>query len=150
MGGGEKLAAGKDSTHTRDMAMGATAGGLKVKQVNRWMAPDQLRQEQELPFGKVIAYSDGKSGWLSTPQGVLPMPGEVLKQAQGALFRSLTALVLSDRDASRQVNAAGENAVEISGAGASAQLDFDAASGLPSRLLYPGPQGEVAEVLSDW
>ena len=26
-------------------------------------------QEQELPFGKVIAYTDGKTGWLATPQG---------------------------------------------------------------------------------
>ena len=149
MGGADKLAAVKDVAQVVDLAMDAAAGGMRVKQVNQWAGSDQLRTEQELPFGKIIAYSDGKSGWLATPQGVLPMPPEVLKQAQGGLFRNLTSLLLSDRDSSRQVNAASDNAVEISGGGESVRLEFDASTGLPARMTYQ-QQGDVAETLADW
>jgi hypothetical protein len=104
-GGAEKLAAVKDSTQSVDMAMTAEAGGLKMKQRNRWLAPSHFRQEQELPFGKVVAYTDGKTGWLSTPQGFLPMPPQILKQAQGEVFRLPVHLLLADRDPSLTVNA---------------------------------------------
>jgi zinc protease len=149
MGGADKLAAVKDSIQTGEMAMAAGVRGMKVKQVNRWAAPDQLRQEQELPFGKVIAYSDGKSGWLSTPQGVLPMPPDVLKQAQGGLFRNLTTILLSDRDPARQLNATGDNIVEISAGADRVRIEFDPATGLPARVSYQ-QQGEIVETLSDW
>src|SRR4029077_18071063 len=77
MGGAEKLAAVKDSTLMAEIALEPAAGGFKVKQVSKYLAPDHLRQEQELPFGKIIAYTDGKSGWVATPQGVQPMPADV-------------------------------------------------------------------------
>jgi hypothetical protein len=77
------------------------------------------------------------------------MPPEVLKQAQGGLFRNLTSLLLSDRDPARHVNASGDTTVEISGSGESVRVDFDSASGLPARLTYQ-QQGEIVETLSDW
>src|ERR1700730_2972191 len=97
MGGAEKLAAVKDATYTAELALEPAAGGFKIKQVSMYLAPDQLRQEQELPFGKITAYTDGKSGWVATPQGLQTMPAEVLKQAQGELFREPYPLMLSDR-----------------------------------------------------
>src|SRR5438045_9697987 len=109
MGGTEKLAAIKDSAQTLDMAMDPAAGGMKIKQRNLYVAAGHFRQEQELPFGKVIAYTDGKAGWLATPQGVMPMPAPVLKQAQGELFRNLLHVILADRDASLKVNATAKN-----------------------------------------
>jgi len=156
MGGAEKLAAVKDATHTLELALEPAAGGFKVKQVSMYLAPGQLRQEQELPFGKVIVYSDGKTGWLSTPQGVQSMPAEVLKQVQGAIFREPTALMLSDRDASRTVNAVGDDAIEISTVdGLRVRIEFDPATSLPGRELYtePGQNGapaQTTDIFSDW
>jgi len=157
MGGAEKLAAVKDATYSAELALEQGAGGFKVKQVSMFLAPDQLRQEQELPFGKIIAYTDGKSGWMATPQGVQPMPAELLKQALGETFREPYALLLSDRDSSRTVNAIGDNAVEIATASGSlrVRVDFDPATGLPAREVYtePGQNGapaETTDIFSDW
>ena len=156
MGGAEKLVAVKDATYTAEIALEAAAGGVRLTLVNNFLAPDQLRQEQALPGAKIIEYTDGKSGWMSTPQGILPMPAEALKQAQGEMFREPYALMLSDRDASRTVNAIGENAVEISAAnGLSVKIEFDPATGLPAREVYiePGQNGapaETTDIFSDW
>jgi predicted Zn-dependent peptidase len=156
MGGADKLAAVKDVTHTLELALEPAAGGFKVQQVSMYLAPNQVRQEQTLPFGKVIVYSDGKSGWLSTPQGVQAMPAEVLKQTQGVIFRQHSALMLSDRDPARTVNAVAENVVEVSDAsGMSVRIEFDPASGLPAREVYmePGQNGapaQTTDILSDW
>jgi hypothetical protein len=134
--------------------MDPAAGGMKMKQQNRWVAPNTLRQEQELPIGKVIAYSDGKSGWLLVPQGLMPMPPPVLKQAQGEIFREWITLMLSDRDASRTVAATDPNTVEISTAGESVQVEFDPATGLPKRQMYKEGMGaqsaDVKETYLDW
>ena len=124
-----------------------------MKQRNRWLAPSHFRQEQELPFGKVVAYTDGKTGWLSTPQGFLPMPPQILKQAQGEVFRLPVHLLLADRDSSLMVNATGPNAVEITSAdGLSLKLEFDAATGLPSRESYreAGAPDEIQQTFDDW
>jgi hypothetical protein len=157
MGGAEKLAAVKDATYTADIALEAAAGGIKLKLVNMYLAPDQLRQEQELPGAKIIEYSDGKSGFLATPQGVQPMPAEALKQAQGELFREPYALLLSDRDPARIVNAVGENTVEVAAANGSlkVKIEFDSATGLPARETYTeagatGAPAETTEIYSDW
>lgn len=155
MGGAAALAAIKDATETADMTMEAAAGGMKIHQTSRFIAPDQYRQDQELPFGKIAAYTDGKTGWLSTPQGTGNMPAEVLKQAQGEMFRNLATLMLSTRDASRTVNAVGDNAVQISAGNQTVKIDFDPATGFPSRQTYQetSPQGgpsEVVEAFSDW
>jgi hypothetical protein len=157
MGGADKLAEIKDSRATRELNM--VAGSLKIKQVNLFLAPSYLRQEQELPFGKMTAFSDGKSGWLAAPpQGVVPMPAEILKQAQGVIFRDLTGLMLASRDPARKVNAVGENTVEITaiagvGNGQSVKVEFDPATGLPLKETYAaaGMAGAtVVETMSDW
>lgn len=156
MGGADKLAAVKDYSQQGEMTMDPSAGGMKIKQQNRWLAPNMFRQDQVLPMGRIIAYSDGKSGWLSLPQGVMPMPAPVLKQAQGEIFREWLSLVLSDRDASRTISATGPNALTISAAdGQSVQLEFDEATGLPLRQMYKetamgGAPSEVKETYSDW
>ena len=107
IGGTEKHAGVKDVTEAAALTMSPAAGGMKMKQQVRWVAPSYFRQDQVLPIGTIIAYSDGKTGWLSMPQGVIPMPAPVLKQAQGEIFREWVTLILSDRDATRTVSAAG-------------------------------------------
>ena len=106
-------------------------------------------------MGKMVAYTDGKTGWLALPQGTMNMPPDILRQARGDLFRELPVLMLSSRDSSRTLNAVAENTAEVSGSGVSVSIDFDPATGLPSKLHYqePGPTGapsQVSETLSDW
>ena len=156
IGGAEKLAAVKDAMHKMEIALEPTIGGFKMKQTSLFVAPDQIRQEQEMPIGKFIHYSDGKAGWQSTPQGMRPMPIDDLRSAKGVIFRQTATLLLSDRDASRQVKGIGENAVEISTTdGMSVRLEFDPATGLLVRQLYTetsanGSSIERVEELSDW
>lgn len=156
VGGAEKLAAVKDATHKMEIAFELAAGGFKMKQTSLFVAPDHIRFEQEEPLGKVIIYSDGKAGWLSTPQGVQPMPADVLRVAKGVIFRQPATLLLSDRDASRSVKAIGDNAVEISTTdGLSVRLEFDPATGLLARQFYTetsanGSPRERVEEFSDW
>ena len=68
-GGAEKLAAVKDYTEVADFQIDASAGGMKVTQTTRWIAPTFFRQDTSLPSGSVSAYSDGRIGWIATPQG---------------------------------------------------------------------------------
>jgi outer membrane lipoprotein-sorting protein len=156
MGGADKIAAVKDVIHTMEIALEASAGGFKMKQVSRYVAPGQIRHEQETPFGKITVYSDGKSGWLGTPQGIQAIPPDVLKLAKGVIFRQPTVLVLSDQDISRSVNAVGDNEVKISTSdGQSVLMQFDPVTGLPSRQVYIESdvnRGSVerVELLSDW
>ena len=157
MGGADKLAGLKDMTRALDMTMAAAQGGLKVKETTLAILGDsgQFRQDQELPIGKIIVYTDGKTGWLSTPQGTMPMPAQVVRQARGELFRELPSLMLSTRDSSRTVNAVGDNTVEISGGGETVKVEFDASTGLPSKFTYeePGQTGapsQVVEAMTDW
>lgn len=158
MGGADKLAAVKDLVMSAEMDLqGGPMGAMKIKQVNRWLAPGMFRQDQVLPMGTIVAYTDGKSGWLALPppQGVIPMPAPVLKQAQGEIFREWIPLMLSDRDAARTVSAVDANAVEIAEGGERVRVEFDAATGLPARLLYSetdmrGVPSEVKETFSDW
>ena len=51
-----------------------------------------MRQTQELPFGKIVAFYDGKTNWLASPQGTMDMPPPVLRQMQGEKMRSFFEL----------------------------------------------------------
>ena len=153
MGGAEKLAAIKDVV----MVNKAELGPMKVNQKVQLLLPDKVRQEQELPFGKVIAAFDGKSGFLVAPgaPGPQPMPAPVLKQVGDELFAMLVTLLQSDKVAGRTVNAIGENRIEITDSGGkAAKLELDPATGLPAKLVVEamGPQGkmEVERQFSDW
>ncbi|MCL5743718.1 MAG: hypothetical protein M1541_07295, partial [Acidobacteria bacterium] len=157
LGGVERLAAVKDYTMTAEVQFAAGRGGqMKVKQVTRWLAPSHIRQENELPFGKMAMYFDGTIGWLVSPQGSMPLGGPVLKQAQGQVFRNLFAMLLSDRDPNRTVNDAGGGVIEISDKqGNLALLSIDTKTGLPLKLSYQsvqasGPTSMVEETFGDW
>lgn len=105
-------------------------------------------------MGKIAIYTDGKSGWLQTPQGNMALPAPLLKQAQEEMFRELLHVILADRDSAAQVNGIAEDTVEISSAGHVVKIRFDAATGLPEREIFEeaGPAGtaEVQEIYSDW
>ena len=151
MGGSEKIAAIHDFSETVEFAMDQSAGGLKMTQHNRYLAPSYFRQDLQLPFGKISTYSDGKNGWQVTPQGPQPMPPQVVAQIRGVLFRNLARAIMADRDSSMKVNAVSEDTVEISAAdGHALQLQFDASTGLPVKLSYQESPASIEETLADW
>ena len=137
VGGPDKLAAVQDVTETVELSMATMPSNLKVHQTNVWIAPSVFRQESQLPFGKVIVYADGKSGWMSTPQGERPLPEPQLKQVREELFRNYFRLLLSDRDPDRTVSSPSDGVLEISDRdGTSVKLIVDAKTGLPAKEIY--------------
>jgi zinc protease len=149
VGGADKLAAVQDVTETVDLSMARMPPNLKIHQVNIWIAPSQFRQESQLPVGKVIVYSDGKSGWMVTPQGERPLPEPQLKQVREELFRKYFRLLLSDRDPERTVSSPSDGVLEISDReGISVKLVIDAQTGLPAKEIYreAGPVGPPASM----
>jgi zinc protease len=149
MGGTANLAA------IRDMQMRVEIPAMSLKQFNRSIFPSVIRQEQDLPFGRVTAFTDGTSGWLMTPQGLQPMPQPVIEQARGEAFRQIVPLVLSDRDPSRVVTLVGPQSIQITAAGGAAATLEIAADGLPTNLIYetpgaPGKPSKVEAAYSDW
>ena len=152
-GGAEKLAAVKDVTMTAN----ATLGTLPVKQKMLFIVPNQLRQEQDLPFGKILVKWDGKSGTFQAPNvpAPMPIPPPIQKQISEELFRSLYTLLLSDTAADRTVNAISDTEADISDKGGNAaRVTMDPATGMLAKLAYRsmGPQGpsEVVNIYKDW
>jgi len=156
IGGRDKLAGVQDVAETVDLIMASMPPGMKITQTNLWAAPDHFRQESQLPFGKVVVYSDGASGWMSTPQGVHPMPDAQLKQVREELFRNYFRLLLSDRMPGRIVSSPGAGVLDISDqAGERVKLFVDETTGLPVKEVYraaqpAGPPGEMEEMFEDF
>lgn len=147
LGGVDKIAAVRDWVESADFKFDPSAGGLQVQQVDRWVSPSHFRQELTLPFGKILSYCDGSSGWLNTPRGDGPLMGDQLKQAQGEIFRSFFWLFLGDRIAGRQVNAVDDTTLEISNAdGLSVRISVDAKTGLPTGEVFgAGNMGRIEQ-----
>jgi zinc protease len=154
VGGADKLAAVKDYTQSVAAAITTPQGAMNAKQTNQWMSSGAMRQSQELPFGKIVAFYDGKTNWLASPQGTIDMPPQVLRQMQGEKMRSFFELLLADRNPALTVNAVADNAIEIAAKGAdSVRVELDP-TGLPARYTYQsmGMQGptSVTSNFSDW
>jgi len=154
MGGADKLAAVQDVTYSANVQLDPAAGGLKLTQKTQWMRPNHFRQENQLPFGKITTYTDGKTGWAATPTGVLgQVPDAQMKQAVLEAFRIWPNLILSDRNAERTVTEVSPGKVEISDHnGNSVLVTFDGATGLPESETFaaPGGGGDVTEAFADW
>ena len=156
VGGADKLAAVHDATQTVDLQIVQMGGGMKVQQTNLWVSPNFFRQESQLPFGKIVVYSDGKSGWMSTPQGQQALPEAQLKQVREELFRAYFQLLLSDRIAGRTLNSPEPGLLEISDSeGNAVKLFVDAQTGMPAKEIYQsaqlgGPAATTEELLDEF
>jgi zinc protease len=154
MGGDAKLGAVQDMTQKADLNLDPAAGGIKAQQTEAWIAPNQYREENVLPFGKVITYSDGQTGWVSSPQGTLAIPDAERKQVSFEIFRMWFPLMASTKDTNRTIEDAGNGAIRISDkSGNSLLLTIDAASGLPASANYSEagtPGSDVQETYADW
>jgi zinc protease len=154
-GGVDKLAAIKDYTQSVQASINTPQGSMQAKQTNQWTKAGAYRQSQELPFGKMVAFYDGKTNWLASPQGTMEMPPQVLRQIQGEKMRSFVELMLADTNPNLTVNAVADDAVEIAPKqGEPVRVEFDPQTGLPARYRYQsmGMQGpsSVVSNLSDW
>jgi zinc protease len=153
IGGAGPLAAVKNYTQSFELQVDPSAGGMLVKETDRWIAPAYLRQDITLPSGKFSVFCGGRAGWVAAPQGSGPLAGAQLTQVQGDLFRLYFPLLLSDRIEGRTVNALDDNTIEIAdAAGQTARLEFDAETFLPQRLLYEIPRagGPSVSAEEDW
>jgi zinc protease len=152
VGGAEKLAAVKDMLEVAELHVDPSQGGITMKRTDRWVAPSYFREDTQLPFGIVGIYGDGKTGWMSSPQGQTPLPAEQLKPVQDKLLRLYYSLLLSDRLPGRTVSLAGEGTLEISdGHGSTVRLSIDEKTGMPAKIEYAsvtmgGPTSTIDEI----
>jgi zinc protease len=153
VGGAEKLAAVKDYTEQASYQIGPgvqNLAGAKINQTDRWVSPNIFRQDSVLPAGHIASFTDGKVGWISTPQGWGALTGPQQKQVGGDLFRSWFRLLLSDRIEGRTVNAIDEHTVQIlDTTGQEARVEFDETTYLPRRVTYDTPQAVGAPIYSE-
>ena len=154
-GGADKLAAVKDFQRSSDFQLNARAGGMLVKETDRWIGPGYFRQDSMVPSGNIAAFTDGKTGWISTPQGAGPLAGAQLQQVQSDLFRLYFRLLLSDQIPGRTVSAVDDRTVRVTGDGQEATVTFDPNSGLPQKVEYEsvhvaGPPLTVTDEFSDF
>jgi zinc protease len=142
VGGADKLAAIKDMTRVADATLSAGgAGSMKAKQNTRIIEPSIFRQDQELPFGKIAVYSDGKAGWMVSPQGTQPLPPPILKQVDDEMARSLPRLLLTPNPTYSADGTLDFGAI---------QLVVDEKTGLPVKSLFTMNGQKVEEQYSDW
>lgn len=154
IGGAAKLNGITDVTQMADVAISSGGGQMAAKQKNVFLPPSTYRQESTLPFGTVVVYTDGKGGWLKTPQGEQPLAGPVMQQMQGQLFRDFLS-VMKSNSSGRKVNALGGGVVEITEGAMTTKLTIDEKTGMPLKQMYtsPGMGGaptEVEETYSDF
>jgi zinc protease len=152
-GGAEKLAAVKDYTMLAEYSIDPAVpnvGGAKIVQTDRWVAPTVFRQDSTFPAGRVSAYTDGKVGWISTPQGWGALTGAQRSQVFGDLFRVYYRLLLSDRLEGRTVNAIDDSSVQITDTtGQATSVEFDQRTHLPKRVSYDTEQAAGAPIYSE-
>lgn len=150
-GGAAKLAGVKDMVEIAEFRLDPAAGGATMKRTARWLAPSYYREETQLPAGTLVLFTDGKTGWMSTPRGSGTLPPPQLKLARSKLLRIYFTMLLSDRLPGRTVNAAGDGALEIAdNEGDSVKLFVDEKTGLPLKVQYAAPQmGAPAAVLTE-
>jgi zinc protease len=147
MGGESNLASIKDMTQKAELNLDPSAGGLKIAETESWLAPDSYRDENVLPFGKIVTYFDGKTGWAASPKGVTALPEEERKQIDMELFRNWPHLLASAQDPNRQIKDEENGVIRISNkAGNSVVLAIDPTTGLPLSQSYT----DVLETYSDW
>lgn len=154
MGGESSFASIKDMTQKAELNLDPSAGGLKVSETELWLAPDTYRDENVLPFGKVVTYFDGRTGWAASPKGVTDLPAEERKQMDLELFRNWPRLLASAQDPNRQIKDEDNGTIRVSDkAGNSVVITIDPATGLPLSQTYAegGPAGQdVLETYADW
>jgi zinc protease len=137
LGGADRLSGVADYMHTSEMAV-APPANLRIKTVERFIAPTHYRQDQELPFGRLSVYTDGGSGgWARSPQGQVGTAPLLNRLMQGELFRLFFRAALSDQLKDRRIAHAGGGLIQIGDRqGNRLDLWVDEETGLPRKQAY--------------
>jgi zinc protease len=150
MGGEANLSAIKDMTQKADLTLDPAAGGLKATQTELWISTGHYREEDVLPMGKMVSYSDSKTGWVASPQGAMAIPEPERKQIAFEIFRMWPALMTGAHEVKDEAN----GAISISDkAGNNLVISIDPATGLPASESYSEagtPGQDVLETYADW
>ncbi len=144
LGGKDKLSAVQDAEWKQEMQVAPSAGGLKASQVVMWARPASYRQENVLPFGKIISYAGPDGGWLSTPQGVLPLQEMQKQQIDLEIFRNWFLLPGAAKPSSTK-----DQALTLSD-GKLTVTYLLGKDGLPLQANYQLSGMEIEEKFSDW
>ncbi len=153
MGGEANLSAVKDITEKAQMKLDSAAGGLTIGQTWSWLAPAHYREENVLPGGSVMTYSDGETGWVWNSQGAQTIEDPERDQVRFELFRMWFPLLASAHNPNRTVSDGGPNGIVIADKdGTSILLTINPETNLPVSETYRevgGPE-PVTEEYSDW
>jgi hypothetical protein len=157
LGGAARLAAVRDfemrSKGTANTPLGRM---MPIETLDRWVAEDTIRQDQQWPDRNLAAFYNTKIGWVSNGQTIVPLPQPVLRQLRGEAFRLLFRIALSDRIEGRVAAYQGSGILFISDDQENTlRLHFDEETGLPRLLVYldvgsDGAPLPVEQSLSDW
>ena len=153
-GGLERLRAITDVTRTTLGKRTTPQGEMAVTSSDILVFPGALRSEQTLPFGTMISYYDGASGWISTPRGVRELPDRMKKQLQATLARNTLNLLRAEGDFTVQfekrekVGGNDADVILISKEGQSVRLFVDSSTGTVLKKAYRAPsrRGGMAEL----
>jgi hypothetical protein len=155
VGGTVQLQTVKDYVETAQLD--AVNPIIHVKKTYLWVAPNNFREEDELPGGlKAMLYTDGHTGWVAQGRQTNALLGAQAKHANGDMFRSYITLLLSSEMEDRTVNAIDVGTVEIfDKEGNRARLTLDPNTFMPRQLSYDavsvtGPAPHVQETYSDF
>ena len=126
VGGADRLAAVKDMLEVAELHVDPAAGGMVMRRRDRRVAPSDFREDTQLPVGGVSVYADGRTGWMASPQALVPLPPAQLKPVEDEMLRLFFPMLLSDRLPGRTVSWIGEGALQISdGLGSTVRFVID-------------------------
>ncbi len=132
------------------------AEGVNIAQTPwSWIAAGHYREENVLPGGSVMTYSDGQTGWIWNSKGAQALEDPERDQVRFELFRMWFPLLLSARNPNRAVSLSGDNGIVIADKdGTAIMLTIDPATSLPLRRRtyreVGNPRSPSRESYSDW
>ena len=151
LGGADRLAAIRDydwrvTAKTWDQA-GHPSG--EVHRRIRLIRPNDFRMDQQGPYGTVVMYFNGSSGWEITPDGSADLQGSELEFAKREVFGFYLNLWSADRNPGYEIISPSTNVIRITYKPDQLHLGdilVDQKSGLPARTTGTSNYTEV----KDW
>jgi len=160
-GGLERLRAIKDISMVMERKVTMQQNEIAGTGRDVFILPNVIRSEQTLPFGTIISFYDGKTGWMQTPQGTRDLPDAMKKMVHGQLVRNTLNLLRAEGgyavqfEKREKVGDADADVVVLSKDGETVRLFVDASSGNLLKKTYrgqffAGAPADLEEIFSDY
>lgn len=162
--GGEVVDSMETFRLTGDAVQSTPQGDLQIKITATFRYPDSLRQELELPFGKVAMVLSPNGAFADTPQGVQELPDSQRETIESSARRS-PLMMLRSRDAEDFVATAAGNGevdgtpielVQVEYKGDVTTVGIDPQTGRLLQMSYRGSggiggaPGDVVQTFTDF